>query len=311
MAAASKPQSGSVPPPQATPPDNDTGPWWYSRRPWLRHRSHTRMVPAVSAVPRPVTQITEPGTVHYRASKSSSPPGWSRRSQRSPGRSPRSPSRGRCTTAPASPVRPRSNSRLPTTLNARDQPPAEVSDQRVSGLTGAVHSCTSRCITTVVCCPCGRRATSASQPASTRRRNAACLRCYDGDASPEIALLLPRIQYRSLTFLVTAACLRCYDGDASPEIALLLPRIQYRSLTFLVTAASRSNQASKVASQSRYRRSDSLSSGPRCRPAARSCTSRCITTVVCCPCGRRATSASQPASTRRRNAKSRRPVLLT
>ncbi|CFJ84851.1 Transposase (fragment) [Mycobacterium tuberculosis] len=34
----------------------------------------------------------------------------------------------------------RSNSRLPTTLNARDQPPAEVSDQRVSGLTGAVHS---------------------------------------------------------------------------------------------------------------------------------------------------------------------------
>ncbi|TXF75399.1 transposase, partial [Mycobacterium tuberculosis] len=26
-----------------------------------------------------------------------------------------------------------------TTLNARDQPPAEVSDQRVSGLTGAVH----------------------------------------------------------------------------------------------------------------------------------------------------------------------------
>ncbi|MFV3575393.1 hypothetical protein ACNJFI_08185, partial [Mycobacterium tuberculosis] len=34
----------------------------------------------------------------------------------------------------------RSNSRLPTTLNARDQPPAEVSDQRVSGLTGAVQS---------------------------------------------------------------------------------------------------------------------------------------------------------------------------
>ncbi len=33
----------------------------------------------------------------------------------------------------------RSNSRLPTTLNARDQPPAEVSDQRVSGLTGAVQ----------------------------------------------------------------------------------------------------------------------------------------------------------------------------
>ncbi|TXF10744.1 phospholipase, partial [Mycobacterium tuberculosis] len=26
------------------------------------------------------------------------------------------------------------------TLNARDQPPAEVSDQRVSGLTGAVHA---------------------------------------------------------------------------------------------------------------------------------------------------------------------------
>ncbi len=36
-------------------------------------------------------------------------------------------------------ITPRSNSRLPTTLNARDQPPAEVSDQRVSGLTGAVH----------------------------------------------------------------------------------------------------------------------------------------------------------------------------
>ncbi|KBA91021.1 lipoprotein LppT, partial [Mycobacterium tuberculosis M1728] len=32
------------------------------------------------------------------------------------------------------------NSRLPTTLNARDQPPAEVSDQRVSGLTGAVQN---------------------------------------------------------------------------------------------------------------------------------------------------------------------------
>ncbi|TPD49978.1 hypothetical protein FHI80_16840, partial [Mycobacterium orygis] len=29
-----------------------------------------------------------------------------------------------------------------TTLNARDQPPAEVSDQRVSGLTGAVQSAT-------------------------------------------------------------------------------------------------------------------------------------------------------------------------
>ncbi len=37
----------------------------------------------------------------------------------------------------------RSNSRLPTTLNARDQPPAEVSDQRVSGLTGAVQRGTS------------------------------------------------------------------------------------------------------------------------------------------------------------------------
>ncbi len=36
-------------------------------------------------------------------------------------------------------LRDHSNSRLPTTLNARDQPPAEVSDQRVSGLTGAVH----------------------------------------------------------------------------------------------------------------------------------------------------------------------------
>ncbi len=41
--------------------------------------------------------------------------------------------------APASADLARSNSRLPTTLNARDQPPAEVSDQRVSGLTGAVH----------------------------------------------------------------------------------------------------------------------------------------------------------------------------
>ncbi|WP_230865140.1 hypothetical protein, partial [Mycobacterium canetti] len=38
----------------------------------------------------------------------------------------------------------RSNSRLPTTLNARDQPPTEVSDQRVSGLTGAVHLMTNR-----------------------------------------------------------------------------------------------------------------------------------------------------------------------
>ncbi|KAQ37574.1 hypothetical protein AJ39_03274, partial [Mycobacterium tuberculosis MD14844] len=36
------------------------------------------------------------------------------------------------------------NSRLPTTLNARDQPPAEVSDQRVSGLTGAVQNAASR-----------------------------------------------------------------------------------------------------------------------------------------------------------------------
>ena len=34
----------------------------------------------------------------------------------------------------------------------------------------------------------------------------------------------------------------------------------------------------------------------------RSFTSRCITTVVCCPWGRRAASASQPASTRRMNA---------
>ncbi|MFV3486826.1 LysR substrate-binding domain-containing protein, partial [Mycobacterium tuberculosis] len=38
----------------------------------------------------------------------------------------------------------RSNSRLPTTLNARDQPPAEVSDQRVSGLTGAVQVVSAR-----------------------------------------------------------------------------------------------------------------------------------------------------------------------
>ena len=30
--------------------------------------------------------------------------------------------------------------RPPTTLNTRDQPPAEFSDQKVSGLTGAVHS---------------------------------------------------------------------------------------------------------------------------------------------------------------------------
>jgi putative transposase len=33
----------------------------------------------------------------------------------------------------------RPNSRLPITLNAGDQPPAEFSDQRVSGLTGAVQ----------------------------------------------------------------------------------------------------------------------------------------------------------------------------
>ena len=33
-----------------------------------------------------------------------------------------------------------SNSRLPITLNAGHQPPAEFSDQKVSGLTGAVHS---------------------------------------------------------------------------------------------------------------------------------------------------------------------------
>ena len=35
-----------------------------------------------------------------------------------------------------------------------------------------MRSFTSTCITTVVCCPCGRRAASASQPASTSRRNA-------------------------------------------------------------------------------------------------------------------------------------------
>ncbi|TRL38730.1 hypothetical protein FML86_20625, partial [Mycobacterium tuberculosis] len=45
----------------------------------------------------------------------------------------------------------RSNSRLPTTLNARDQPPAEVSDQRVSGLTGAVHS-----VLGISCTKCGQ-----------------------------------------------------------------------------------------------------------------------------------------------------------
>ncbi|MFV3512428.1 hypothetical protein ACNJEI_17795, partial [Mycobacterium tuberculosis] len=44
----------------------------------------------------------------------------------------------------------RSNSRLPTTLNARDQPPAEVSDQRVSGLTGAVQKVRVK-TTSVVC----------------------------------------------------------------------------------------------------------------------------------------------------------------
>ena len=31
------------------------------------------------------------------------------------------------------------NSRLPITLNTRDQPPAEISHQEVSGLTGVVH----------------------------------------------------------------------------------------------------------------------------------------------------------------------------
>ncbi|MFV3645509.1 hypothetical protein ACNJHX_17860, partial [Mycobacterium tuberculosis] len=49
----------------------------------------------------------------------------------------------------------RSNSRLPTTLNARDQPPAEVSDQRVSGLTGAVQDgcCKFAAISAHVYCP--------------------------------------------------------------------------------------------------------------------------------------------------------------
>ena len=36
----------------------------------------------------------------------------------------------------------------------------------------ALRFSTSRCTTTVVCCPCGRRATSASHPASTRLMNA-------------------------------------------------------------------------------------------------------------------------------------------
>ena len=49
-------------------------------------------------------------------------------------------------------------------------------------------------------------------------------------------------------------------------------------------------------------RSDSVSSGPRCSAATRSLTSTCTTTVVCCPCGRRAASASHPASTNRMNA---------
>ncbi|TPD50135.1 hypothetical protein FHI80_16570, partial [Mycobacterium orygis] len=35
-----------------------------------------------------------------------------------------------------------------TTLNARDQPPAEVSDQRVSGLTGAVHPSSNKSFST-------------------------------------------------------------------------------------------------------------------------------------------------------------------
>ncbi|KCT67292.1 phospholipase C3 PlcC [Mycobacterium tuberculosis XTB13-135] len=41
---------------------------------------------------------------------------------------------------------------MPTTLNARDQPPAEVSDQRVSGLTGAVHQLpkVAKCVPNVV-----------------------------------------------------------------------------------------------------------------------------------------------------------------
>ena len=69
-----------------------------------------------------------------------------------------------------------------------------------------------------------------------------------------------------------------------------------------MTCPSRSNHTSQVASHIRYRRSASESSGPRCSAAMRCLTSRCITTVVCCPWGRRAASASHPASTSRMNA---------
>ncbi len=47
-----------------------------------------------------------------------------------------------------------------------------VGEQRTQMQRGDAVGSTSTCTTTVVCCPCGRRAASASQPASTRRRNA-------------------------------------------------------------------------------------------------------------------------------------------
>uniref|UniRef100_UPI0009FCBE2E GGDEF domain-containing protein n=1 Tax=Mycobacterium interjectum TaxID=33895 RepID=UPI0009FCBE2E len=49
-------------------------------------------------------------------------------------------------------------------------------------------------------------------------------------------------------------------------------------------------------------RSASDSSGPRCSAPTRAATSRWATTVVCWPCGRPVASASQPASTSRKNA---------
>ncbi|TWS59149.1 hypothetical protein FRD53_21550, partial [Mycobacterium tuberculosis] len=71
-----------------------------------------------------------------------------------------------------------------TTLNARDQPPAEVSDQRVSGLTGAVQVrwlldraslIASLCVLPVVCVSV-RRANHAASAISVPRASAASWR---------------------------------------------------------------------------------------------------------------------------------------
>ena len=50
-----------------------------------------------------------------------------------------------------------------------------VGEQRTQMQCRSALGSTSRCTTTVVCCPCGRRAASASQPASTRRMNASAV----------------------------------------------------------------------------------------------------------------------------------------